>query len=152
MPLTPSKGGVYHPTDLKLLKTTNAAGKVYTAGGNVSWVSPLWAPCSVPVIRSAVNLLVNGKYKNPVILELHVMVCSHSDPTNPAHRLGSLLKRLSPEEGHISFVLATWRDVSANENVEETGCELLCLSHVNVIDHNHWYFWWLCRQSLTNSH
>lgn len=49
------------------------------------------------------------------------MVNSMSDPNNQQHRLGSMLKRLSPEEDHISYVLATWRDISIGENVEERG-------------------------------
>ena len=49
------------------------------------------------------------------------MVNSMSDPNNQQHRLGSMLKRLSPEEDHISYVLATWRDISIGESVEERG-------------------------------
>lgn len=85
----------------------------------MAWVSPFWTPCSVPVIRSAINLLMNGKFKEPKVLDLHVMVCSHSDPNNGQHRLQSALKRLSPEEEHISYIMATWRDVSAGDNIED---------------------------------
>ena len=120
-PLPPQKGGVYHPTDLKLIKVSNEAGRTYTAGANAAWVSPFWTPCSIPVIRSAVKLLMNSKWREPKILEMEVMVNSMSDPNNQQHRLGSMLKRLSPEEDHISYVLATWRDISIGENVEERG-------------------------------
>eukprot|EP00435_Cladocopium_sp_Y103_P016837 s1739_g4.t1 len=43
---------------------------------------------------------------------------------SPSHSKRSealVLKRLSPEEDHISYVLATWRDISIGENVEEMG-------------------------------
>lgn len=120
-PLPPQKGGVYHPTDLKLIKVTNEAGRTYTAGANLSWVSPFWTPCSIPVIRSAVHLLMSSKWREPRVLELEVMVSTGSDPNNQQHRLGSLLKRLSPEEDHISYVLATWRDVAKGENIEDRG-------------------------------
>ena len=119
--MPPQKGGVYHPTDLKLIKVSNEAGRTYTAGANAAWVSPFWTPCSIPVIRSAVKLLMNSKWREPKILEMEVMVNSMSDPNNQQHRLGSMLKRLSPEEDHISYVLATWRDISIGENVEERG-------------------------------
>eukprot|EP00435_Cladocopium_sp_Y103_P021496 s3597_g5.t1 len=116
--LLPQKGGVYHPTDLKLIKASNEPGRSYTAGANISWASPFWTPCSVPAIRSAVKLLTNSKWRQPKILEMEVMVNTMSDPNNSQHRLGSLLKRLSPEEDHISYVLATWRDVSMGEKVQ----------------------------------
>ena len=120
-PLPPQKGGIYHPTDLKLIKVSNEAGRTYTAGANLSWVSPFWTPCSIPVIRSAVHLLMSSKWREPRVLELEVMVSTGSDPNNQQHRLGSLLKRLSPEEDHISYVLATWRDVAKGENIEDRG-------------------------------
>ena len=118
-PKTPQQGGVMHVTDFKLINVGSPVGKSYTAGGNLAWISPFWTPASVPLIESAINMLMQGNFKNPVPLEITVMVCSHSDPGNPQHRLQSSLKRLSPEEEHLAYILATVRDVHAGEAVED---------------------------------
>lgn len=47
-PLTPSQGGLMHPTEFRLIKLSNADGKRYTAGGNLSWAPPWWTLASVP--------------------------------------------------------------------------------------------------------
>ena len=117
-PLTPAQGGVMHPTDFKLVKLNQPAGRCYTAGANLSWVSPWWTPCSVPVIRSAITFLVNSRYRDPQPLELTVMVNSQSDPNSQQQKTKSMLKRLSAEEEHVSFIIATWRDVSKGERVQ----------------------------------
>ena len=90
-------------------------GRVYTAGGNLSWVSQFWTPANVPVIHSAIRMLQSGKFRQPQPLELTVMV----GPNNVHHRSSSSLRRLSPEEEHIAYLLATWRDVKAGENMED---------------------------------
>ena len=114
-----------HPTDFKLIKV-GQVGKSYCAGGNVAWASPFWAPCSVPVINAATNTLMNGKWREPRGIDLTIAVCSHSDPTKEQQRFKSQLKRISPEEEHAAFILATWRDVSAGQTVED-ACSLFVL-------------------------
>lgn len=118
-PLTIAQGASMHPTDMKNIKLTHPKGRSYTAAGNLSWVSPFWTPASVPVINSAVRMLQLGKFKEPQPLEITVMVCSSSDPTNTNHRMTSSLKRLSPEEEHLAYVLATHADVIEGRNVQE---------------------------------
>ena len=118
-PVPPQHGGQMHPTDFKLVKVNQPAGKCYSAGGNLAWVSPFWAPASVPLICSAIQMLVNGKFCQPVPLEITVMVNSVSDPTSQQQRIQSGLKRLSPEEEHLAYILATWRDVSQGLLIED---------------------------------
>ena len=115
-----------HQTDFKMIKLNQPAGRCYTAGANLSWVSPWWTPCSVPVIQSAINLLVNSKFREPKPLELTVMVNAQSDPNNQQHKTKSMLKRLSAEEEHVSYIIATWRDVSKGEKVEAGGTVFCC--------------------------
>ena len=116
MPLEPKAGGQIHPTDFKLLP---AEGGTYVAGGNVSWISPYWAAQSVPLISSAITSLVHGKFRTPRALEVTVLVNSKSDPKVERHRIQSLLRRISPEEEHLAYILATWRDVSQGINVQD---------------------------------
>ena len=108
-----------HPTDMKLVGSQHS----YTAGGNVSWINPFWSPCTVPVIESAVTLLAMGKFKEPVPIQMTVAVNSKSDPRKQEHRMQSLLRRISPEEEHLAYVLATYRDVSAGLSIQDN---LLC--------------------------
>ena len=89
------------------------------AGGNLSWISPYWAAQSVPLINSAITSLVHGKFRTPRVLEVTVLVNSKSDPKVERHRLQALLRRISPEEEHLAYILATWRDVSQGINVED---------------------------------
>ena len=110
-----------HPTDLRNIKLDNPAGKTYAAGANLSWVSPWWTPSNIPVIQSAISLLVNSKFAQPKALELTVMVNGQSDPHNQQHKMNSMLRRLSPEEEHVSYILATWRDIEKGEGIEECG-------------------------------
>jgi hypothetical protein len=63
--------------------------------------------------------LVAGKFKEPKPLELTVLVCSKADPRVERHRQQALLRRISPEEEHIAYILATWRDVSEEVNMED---------------------------------
>ena len=116
-----------HPTDFRLLKLNQPAGKCYTAGANLSWVSPWWTPCSVPVIQSAITLLVNSKFREPKPLEVTVMVNAQSDPNNQQHKTKSMLKRLSAEEEHVSYIIATWRDVGNGERAQ-AGVKLFQLN------------------------
>ena len=53
------------------------------------------------------------------MLEVTVLVNSLSDPKVERHRLQALLRRISPEEEHLAYILATWRDVSQGINVED---------------------------------
>ena len=114
-PLKVENGGTMHPTDMKLVGTQPS----YTAGGNASWVNPFWTSATVPVIESAVTFLAAGKFREPTALSMTVAVSTKSDPNNQAHRMGSLLRRISPEEEHIAFVLATYRDVAKGESIQE---------------------------------
>lgn len=107
-----------HPTDWKLLKLGDV-GKSYTAGGNVAWASPFWTACNIPLIRSAINSLMGGRWRQPSPIQMTIAVCSHSDPTKEQSRHKSQLKRISPEEEHVAFILATWRDVSQGESIED---------------------------------
>ena len=52
-----------------------------------------------------------------------VSVNSKSDPRKQEHRMQSLLRRISPEEEHLAYVLATYRDVAAGLNIQDN---LLC--------------------------
>ena len=120
------KGGSMHPTEMKLVGSQS----VYTAGGNASWVSPFWSPCTVPVIESAVTLLAMGKFKDPVPIQMTVAVTSKSDPRKQDHRMQSLLRRISPEEEHLAYVLATFRDVDKGVNVQDWPlCQAVELLH-----------------------
>ena len=110
-----------HPTDFKLLKLNQPAGRCYTAAANLSWVSPWWTPCSVPVIQSAISFLVNSRYREPRPLEITVMVNAQSGPNNQQQKTKSMLKRLSAEEEHVSYISATWRNVSKGEHVQAGG-------------------------------
>ena len=109
------KGGSMHPIDMKLVGSQPS----YTAGGNASWVNPFWSPCTVPVIESAVTLLAMGKFKEPVPIQMTVAVNSRGDPRKQEHRMQSLLRRISPEEEHLAYVLATFRDVSTGVNIQD---------------------------------
>ena len=119
-PLKVQDGGVMHPTEMKVIKPDAAIGGVYTAGGNLAWVNPFWSPCSVPIIQSAIQSLVNGKFREPKPLEVTVMVSQQSDVRVERHRHANLLKRLSAEEEHLAYILATYRDVSKNEDVQDS--------------------------------
>ena len=77
----------------------------------------------MPVIESAVTLLAMGKFKEPVPIQMTVSVNSKSDPRKQEHRMQSLLRRISPEEEHLAYVLATYRDVAAGLNIQDN---LLC--------------------------
>lgn len=118
-PLKVQHGGIMHPTDFKFIDPGAAAGTTYTAGGNLSWLNPFWTACSVPIIHSAIQTLVMGKFKEPKALDVVAAVSPQSDVRNERHRHSSLLKRLSPEDEHLAYILATWRDVSKDENVED---------------------------------
>ena len=120
-PLSPSQGATMHATDFRLIKLSFPQGRTYTASGNLSWISPFWALASVPVLNSAVRMLQLGKFKEPQPLEITVMVSTASDPNNNTHRMTSALRRLSPEEEHIAYVLATFADVSQGRNVQDRG-------------------------------
>ena len=126
-PLKLQQGGVMHPTEFKYINPASSMGTTYTAGANLAWVNPFWCPCSVPIINSAINMLVMGKYKDPKPLNLTVAVSTQSDVRCERHRHASLLKRLRPEEDHLAYILATWRDVSQGENVQDRSFDLsLC--------------------------
>jgi hypothetical protein len=116
-PVHPKHGGHIAVTDWKLIPQSE--GGVYTAGGNIGWVSPYWCPGNIPLIHSAINSLVAGKFKEPKPLVLTVLVCSKADPRVERHRQQALLRRISPEEEHIAYILATWRDVSEEVNMED---------------------------------
>lgn len=107
-----------HVTDFNLLPKDQT--KTYVAGGNVSWVNPYWAPQTVPLINSAVAGLMCSKFREPRPLEVTVVINSHSDPKCEKHRLQSLLRRISPEEEHLAYILATWRDVEKDINVQDS--------------------------------
>ena len=91
MPLEPKAGGQIHPTDFKLL----------------------------PAEGGTITSLVHGKFRTPRVLEVTVLVNSKSDPKVERHRIQALLRRISPEEEHLAYILATWRDVSQGINVED---------------------------------
>ena len=112
-----------HATDFKLVKVQNLGHK-YTAGGNVAWANPFWSACSIPLINSAICSLINGRWRQPSSIEITIAVCAQSDPTKEQIRFKSQLKRISPEEEHVAFILATWRDVSKGEQIEDTRCLL----------------------------
>lgn len=120
-----------HPTDFKHIKPDAAAGTIYTAGGNLSWVNPFWSPCQVPIIQSAVQSLVAGKFREPKPLDVTVIVSAQSDVRVERHRHANLLKRISAEEEHLAYILATYRDVSKNENVQ-AGHVIMC-NHQNMV-------------------
>ena len=119
MPLSLAQGAQCAPTDFRVLKLGGTPGRKYTGGGNLSWISPYWTPATVPVIHSAVKLLQKGRYNSPQPLELTVAVNGLSDPSNSNHRMASSLRRLSPEEEHIAYLLATWDDISEGNNLQE---------------------------------
>ena len=54
------------------------------------------------------------------------MVNAQSDPNNQQHKTKSMLKRLSAEEEHVSYIIATWRGVSKGEKVEAGGTVFCC--------------------------
>ena len=118
-PLTPAKGGTQHPTDFKQVKVGGEVGRIYCAGANAAWANPFWVPCTIPLINAAIDSLVSGKWSTPAPIELTIAVCSSSDPTKEQNRFKSQLKRISPEEEHLAYVLATWRDVSAGQCIED---------------------------------
>ena len=107
-----------HPTDFGLIPKEGNE-KPYTAGGNASWVSPYWTPQQIPIISSALDILVHGKFRSPLPLELVVIVNDKSNPHLEQHRLGSQLRRVSPEEEHLAFILATYRDIQQGQHVED---------------------------------
>ena len=106
-----------HVTDFSLLPKDSTT--TYVAGGNLSWVNPYWAPQTVPLINSAVTSLMCSKFREPRPLEVTVVINSHSDPKNEKHRLQSLLRRISPEEEHLAYILATYRDIKDGINVKD---------------------------------
>ena len=123
MPLPPRSGGQMHVTDFNLIPKDDT--KNYVAGGNVSWVNPYWAPQNVPLINAAVTGLMCGKFREPRPLDVTVVVNRNSDPSCERHRLQSLLRRISPEEEHIAYILATFRDVQNGTNVDDSWqCEV----------------------------
>ena len=109
-----------HPTDFNHIDPAASGGTTYCAGGNLSWLNPFWSPCAVPIITSSIQLLTESKFKDPKPLEVTVVVSQPSDARVERHRHASLLKRLSPEEDHLAYILATWRDVSRGESIKDS--------------------------------
>ena len=126
-PLKLTNGGVIAPTDFKFINPDAPPGTVYTAGGNLAWLNPFWSPCSVPIIQSAIQSLVAGKFREPKPLEVTVIVSQNSDVRNDRHRHANLLKRISSEEEHLAYIIATYRDVSRGENIQDGWGEAFAL-------------------------
>lgn len=117
-PLRVQDGAHMHPTDFKHINPNAPPGTLYTAGGNLSWINPFWSPAQVPIIQSAVQSLVTGKFREPKPLDVTVIVSPQSDVRVERHRHANLLKRISAEEEHLAYIIATYRDVAKNENVQ----------------------------------
>lgn len=65
--------------------------------------------------KNAIHFLMGGRYMKPAGIEISVVVNSVSDLAD----LGkSVLKRVSPEEDHWSFLLSTYRDVRQEKHIE----------------------------------
>ena len=90
-----------------------------------------WSPHSVPALRNSVKYLAGGKYAKPRPLVCDVLL----EEDLGAKMVNGLLKRLSPEEDHAAFVLATRRDLEADENVDESWSPLFFYNdHLSIFD------------------
>ena len=110
-PLTIEEGGRQDPFDnrklqsmMEALKEGDSTTDQYIAGGDVAWA---WSStASVPVYKSSVK----WTYKKPQPINLVVAV----DDLFMDHKNGQM-KRISPEEDHRAFILATARDLQQDK-------------------------------------
>ena len=94
-----------------------------TGGGNAAWVNWHWTVNQVPILESGVKFLRDAKFREPTALKVTVVVSdSLSNPCNVTHRAGSLLRRISQEELHHAWILATYRDVKDGKLVQDRMC------------------------------
>ena len=114
-PIMIEEGGRQDPFDnrklqsmMEALKEGDSTTDQYIAGGNVAWVSWSWSStASVRVYKSSVKWIMRATYKKPQPINLVVAV----DDLFMDQKNGQM-KRISPEEDHHAFILATARDLS----------------------------------------
>jgi hypothetical protein len=90
----------------------------YTCGINASWINWAWTAQKIPITRNAIKLLVNSRFLKPQPLTVECLANDVSDVTSDSARSSSMIKRLSPEEVHHAFILATYRDVSTDNAID----------------------------------
>ena len=119
-PLSLAEGGSAAPVDLLVIKhrLQQCPGSwSVTRGGNAAWVS------QAPILESGVKFLRDAKFREPTALKVTVVVSdSLSNPCNVTHRAGTLLRRISQEELHHAWILATYRDVKDGKLVQDRMC------------------------------
>ena len=118
-PLTIEEGGRQDPFDnrklqsmMEALREGDSTTDQYIAGGNVARVSWSWSStASVPVYK----WIMRTTYKKPQPINLAVAV----DDLFMDQKNGQM-KRISPEEDHHAFILATARDLQ-QDKLQEAG-------------------------------
>ena len=90
----------------------------YTCGINASWINWAWTAQKIPITRNAIKLLMNSRFEKPQPLTVECLANDVSDVTSDSARSSSMIKRLSPEEVHHAFILATYRDVSTDNAID----------------------------------
>ena len=132
-PLTIEEGGRQDPFDnrklqsmMEALKEGDSTTDQYIAGGNVAWVSWSWSStASVPVYKSSVKWIMRATYKKPQPINLVVAV----DDLFMDQKNGQM-KRISPEEDHHAFILATARDLQQDKFQEAGAVAVLAPKYI----------------------
>ena len=132
-PLTIEEGGRQDPFDnrklqsmMEALKEGDSTTDQYIAGGNVAWVSWSWSStASVPVYKSSVKWIMHTTYKKPQPINLVVAV----DDLFMDQKNGQM-KRISPEEDHHAFILATARDLQQDKFQEAGAVAVLAPKYI----------------------
>ena len=132
-PLTIEEGGRQDPFDnrklqsmMEALKEGDSTTDQYIAGGNVAWVSWSWSStASVPVYKSSVKWIMHTTHKTPQPINLVVAV----DDLFMDQKNGQM-KRISPEEDHHAFILATARDLQQDKFQEAGAVAVLAPKYI----------------------
>ena len=73
--------------------------------------------------KAGVKFLRDAKFREPTALKVTVVVSdSLSNSWNVTRWAGSLLRRISQEELHHAWILATYRDVKDGKLVQDRMC------------------------------
>ena len=121
-----ASGGTIAPVDFQAVKNKAQNAKPeeswsVTAGGNATWLSWHWSINNVPIYAAAINFLQESLFAGPAPLKVSVLFDSTTTLAT------SQLKRVSQEEIHHAWILATHRDVilSKEKNIDDS---FICFS------------------------